>query len=376
MIPIYENGCFVLALFAQKKVEEILEAKDLLLRLLAFQTEEGNFPIYLHDFPRCYDAHLGLKMAPLLLRLLREFELVLGAELKKRIETSLQKILAHALARRAERPFAPLWEFRYRVCAGAVAAKDLDTSKFSPADWWEYWVSLQFLETPICRLFHPDLQAYIGPTYGDAQDQGELAPVLLEWMAPHLTAPRLLKDHPLQIALSALQALEFSSPELTDWQLIHSPEFALTAAKTSEASSTFEHTLRLLWGAHSLVLPATQATMTSSGWETVIELPAVVPEDPFEVALYCDSSLELLIDGQKGTVFSLGQEVSLGSFAWTFTLIQGAGDFCGHILRSNRPCQLANTGPRQFESYDWKIGLRTLRRSSDAVIKLTLFQKA
>lgn len=360
VIPIYENGCFVLALFAQKKAESIIEGKDLLSRLLAFQTEEGNFPTYLHDFPRCYDAHLGLKMAPLLLLLLREFESVLGAEIKQKIETSLQKILAHVSQRRSERPLAPLWEFRYQVCSGAAPSKTLDTSRFSPADWWEYWVSLQFLETPSCSFFHPELNAYIGPSYGDAQDQFEPAPVLLKWMAPNQC---LIQDHPLQLSLSALQTLEFQ-PEHQN------PDFAMTFAAHSDANSTFEHVVRLLWGKnplHSLVLPITSAATVSSGWETTVQLPPAIPEDLFEIALYCDARLELTIDGKKGTVFFLGQKISLGPFFLTFEAVQGEGDFCGHILRGNRPCQLANTG-----AYDWKIGLRTLRRSEDAAIKIRI----
>src|SRR3569832_1741282 len=49
-IPVYENFCFALALFRTKTVENVLEAKNLLERLLAFQTAEW-FPLFLHDYP-------------------------------------------------------------------------------------------------------------------------------------------------------------------------------------------------------------------------------------------------------------------------------------------------------------------------------------
>ncbi|MDE3045679.1 MAG: hypothetical protein KGJ02_03445 [Verrucomicrobiota bacterium] len=365
-IPLYENGCFILSLFAQKKAETILEGKDLLDRLLAFQTSEGNFPIYLHDFPRCYDPHLGLKLAPLWLRLLNDFSSVLGPELKAKLETSLQNMFAFA----ARRTLSPIWEFRYRVCA-RLPAEPLDTSHFSPTDWWEYWISLQFLETPRTSFFHPDLQAYLGPTYGDAQDHFEPAATFLEWMTP---SPRSVNDHPSQLQLSALQTLEFDPPDVPGWHLISEETFALTVAPSSDANSAYEHAFRLLWGQelHSLVLPTNHATISSTGWETVVELPLEVDEDPFEVALYCDARLTYSIDGKKGTVFTFGQEISLGDFALTFTLLEGQGDFCGHVLRGNRPCQ---STAAQYESCDWKIGLRTLRRSTACRISVRISKK-
>src|SRR3990167_7288503 len=63
-IPIYENFCFVLALFRQKTAESVSEAKQLLERLLCFQTSNGNFPLYIHDYPRCWDLLLPLKLGP------------------------------------------------------------------------------------------------------------------------------------------------------------------------------------------------------------------------------------------------------------------------------------------------------------------------
>lgn len=85
-VPIYENFCFALALFRQKTGESVLEGKELIERLLAFQTETGSFPIYLHDYPRCWDPLMPLKIASLLLILVRHFSPVLGEELREKID--------------------------------------------------------------------------------------------------------------------------------------------------------------------------------------------------------------------------------------------------------------------------------------------------
>jgi hypothetical protein len=115
--------------------------------------------------------------------------------------------------------------------------------------------------------------------------------------------------------------------------------------------------------------------------EGIAELPAIFEmgrDDLFEAAYYCDASedMELLIDGKKGTVFALGQTVTIQSpdrkFALVFELLRGEGEFCGHIFRSNRPSQIATTGALQYEAFDWKIGIRTLRRSSDCALRVQL----
>src|SRR5689334_5032749 len=71
LIPLYENFCFALALFRQKTAACVTEGKELIIRLLAFQAVDGNFPTYLHDFPRCFDFQMSLKIAPIFIYLLR-----------------------------------------------------------------------------------------------------------------------------------------------------------------------------------------------------------------------------------------------------------------------------------------------------------------
>ena len=61
IIPTYENFCFALALLRQRLTASVLEAKELLTKLYAFQTEDGNFPIRIQEYPRTYDSHMSLK---------------------------------------------------------------------------------------------------------------------------------------------------------------------------------------------------------------------------------------------------------------------------------------------------------------------------
>jgi hypothetical protein len=355
-IPIYENICYVFALLSQKKAEPVLEAKNLLGRLFSFQAEEGNFPIYLHDFARCYDIYLGLKIAPLLLRI-RFFKSVLGKEVIEKIDLALQRLFSFY----EEKKLAPLWKFRYEVCRSFFLNEPLpewrlDSQQFSASDWWEYWISLQFLETPVCPFYHSGLQMALG--FDLQQDRFEPAPRLIDWISNEEYQPRLLQERPLQIALAALDRVEIQEGQSADiyW----------------EDGNVFWKGSRL----HSLV-----AENSSQG---VAVLPATFEmgrDDLFETAYYCDASedIEIFIDGKKGTVFALGQTITIQSPERTFTLLfellRGEGEFCGHIFRSNRPGQIATTGTLQHEAFDWKIGLRTLRRSSDCAIRIQLEQE-
>jgi len=354
-VALYDNFCFAYALLSQRKAAEIIEAKTLLLRLLAFQAPIGNFPVSLHDFPHCYDLYQGLKIAPLLLRTLDGYGQVLGAECKEKIESSLTSILGFY----ENKGLPELWQFRYQVCLGNKP----QIIRPSLVNIWEYWVSLQFLQTPTCDFYHQGLG--IAPILSTLQNCFEPLPHLSEWAcaaAAGTFSSRLLNDHPAQIQLAALEKVELTSTQ-TDFQLLITDPF------------------KLYWNGdslHSLCFVADKMEVTNES--ILVELPQTVEfgrEDLFEVAFFCDASPEtqIAIGGHRGTVFELGDavEISTPSFQCTlrFELISGTGDFCGHIVRSNRPGQIACVGPLQHETFDWKIGLRTLRRSPNCTIRIS-----
>ena len=389
-IPIYENGCFALALLAQKKAETVLEARQLILRLLAFQTEEGNFPIYLHDFPRCYDPHLGLKMAAVWLRALQEFGAVLGAECKEKLEQSLRIIFEWTETRHKERPWTPLWWFRYRVCRAvfeqrAVEAIAFNTDKFSAADWWEYWVTWQWISTPTCDLYHQGLSMAMG-SFPSSQDRFEPIPELIDWICADHFTERLLLDRPAQIQLSVLkgvQTVPFSGKipgSICEFGSSH----ALIAARDPQSAVP----IRLYWKEESLRSAclevngcSTEIKLENGRLFAKIDLPqgmVLQRDDVFEVSLFVDAApgVDLRIAGEKGTAFSLRDRLSFQTASLradvSFELLEGEGDFYGHILRANRSSQKAASGALQYEAFDWKIALRTLRRSDRCTLGMHL----
>jgi hypothetical protein len=88
-----------------------------------------------------------------------------------------------------------------------------------------------------------------------------------------------------------------------------------------------------------------------------------------EVILAIDRSAahSLFVNGRKATTFVFGDILKIESdrltFEVTFKLVDGEGDFIGHIMPGNRACQIAAKNENRFEAYDTLFFFRTLRRS-------------
>ncbi|MES2274015.1 MAG: hypothetical protein V4487_07470 [Chlamydiota bacterium] len=369
-IPIYENFCFAFALFRLKTTDAVLEGKEILERLVHFQAPNGNFPIYIHDYPRCFNPLLPLKLAPLFIHLLRLFGNVLGGELKERLECALEKMLQFSVKKREEKPLDPIWEHRFQACLNKKIC-DLDPTDFSAEEWAEWIISRQICEEPRSFFipYQRGLQTFIGSTLGAAQEKGEPRPSLIEWLlAEGAFSSRLIRDHSAQLACAPLFPIECILPDIDDCSL-----------------QGKEGAFRLLWKGetlHSLAaFKGSEIQIEGKKAELYFDLigeTEVSRGDLFEVALFCNISPEttLWINGKRGTVFQLGDQISIKTSLKTIDLkielIQGDGNFCGRLFFANRPTQVACKGALLYEAYDWQIGLRTLSRSGDCRIRIAL----
>ena len=99
-IPLHENLLFSLILLRTRLVENITEAKILIEKLLHFQNRQinestGNFPVYLHEYPACYDHFQSITLLAPLYWILKHYGRVLGQELKNRLEESIKAIFIY-----------------------------------------------------------------------------------------------------------------------------------------------------------------------------------------------------------------------------------------------------------------------------------------
>lgn len=355
-IPTYENFCFALSLIHQKSAASVTEGLQIIQRLLAFQTEEGNFPYYLHEYPTCRDLHLPLKAAPILLTILRDYSPILTEEIKGKITRALHRMLS-TCPERADF----FWKTRYGICKGAPY-------QFSGGDAFEELISASLSENnPAIEQLHRGLALRFWPKLSlflsekPAQEKAEPQPQPIEYVLAQEWTERLKQDHPHQLfaALVKKPVLPFLNP--SPFVVNDQKDFALYW-KGSQI--------------HSLFAEASTVQKTETGFDLIFALENEVPEpkkELFEASIYCNRSEEtsLWVQEKKATIFSLDQTVNIQTSALqmtcSFEILEGEGDFVGHILHGNRPSQIDHT-----KAYDWKIAIRTLRRSETVKLRIRL----
>lgn len=319
-IPIYENFCFVLALFRTRTAENVLEAKALLDKLFGFQTESG-FPIYLHEYPACHSSKLLSKLAPIAHFLLRDFTSILGESLRSK----LQKIVTHL---------------------------NPPTNSQTPEEWADFLIHTQITHvdpTPALQLWDDKALCFVG-----AQKQKRYEPavtlfdlILGEWTQSF--SPRAFQDCPAHLQAALIFPNQIAP---------------VTYVKQWE---------RRFWGdgnpTHSAVFQ-TKGVMVE---EEIVELPAADVQDEIESSFFFnrDDTARVTINGVKATTFQLDEPVIFESggkkFKIVFSLQEGQGKFWGHIHFGNRKGQI---GSIRHEAFDWHIALRTIDRSQRCLIKV------
>ncbi|GAB4229891.1 MAG: hypothetical protein Tsb0021_07840 [Chlamydiales bacterium] len=117
-IPVYENVLFALALLRSKNSGFVMEAREIIEKLLPFETPQG-FPRYLHDYPQCFDRHLSAHLLLPFYWILKRFFLVIGNDLKTRLSEVVERTIKHALRLHEEKeaPFSVAIKLAAALCA-------------------------------------------------------------------------------------------------------------------------------------------------------------------------------------------------------------------------------------------------------------------
>ncbi len=381
-IPLLENFCYALALFRSRLSEDVAEGKALLERLLAFEVD-GNFPVYLHEFPQCRNRGLALDLLPALMHIQREFHLVLGESLKEKLQATLKRLLDYLDREHARFAFpAHLWLKRQSLSSAAAPFIPRSSAELS-----SFLLALQLFQDYseedvdwLKAYWHEDLCLYVGPQGKETAFENRPAPTLFDlFMAQWKgSVPERLKlDHPL--LLQAALVLPFSVP-------FPGGQKGLPYLLLQEETPVFS----LLWGnaeePHSLIVQEgktkVSARRTEEGVVVSFQLPEQIPDEKdaqgeFGLFLNLSPNHLLTIDGGRATTFQMGQIVEISTqsqkiCSLRFVLKEGEGTFFGHFSRANRPRQLAHRGERRFEAYDNYISLRTIRRTPSCLLECSI----
>lgn len=444
-IPIVENVLYVLALFASKSSENMLEARSRMERLLCFQNladpfQKGNFPVYLHDYPFCSDAFIGVHLLSPFYWILKSYGTILGNDLKERLERACLLLMEHSLKVLEQKKITDALGMKIAAAAHAFGTlfqqtelclkgeqtlafyhrRPYSLSWFSPSLLAEMCLALQMVypnlsDSPwrnfwehLAKTWHLPTCSYSGPGVKELQEGNESQPTLYDFYLGYFSKKfslRSQKDHVFHLYGVLIQSsadtfpepnlplVEQGSNEWLKWLTEEKSLYAASFVQKNEALPFIEkefHPFKVIWGKeseHSFVCQGGTAqriecSKTANGFELAFHFDsAFVAEErekTKEIAFYLDydDKARLTVDSSPATTFQLGQKVewSLDSlqFSLTASVAKGEGNFFGHIMRGNRPSQLSLKGSQRFNSYDWIVFLRTLSRSDQCQINITI----
>lgn len=375
-IPLYENFCFVLALFRSRLSEDILLGRQMCEKLLAFEVE-GYFPVYIHEYPLVRDRGLALDILPIFVYIQREFFQVLGEFLEDKITALIQRIM-----QKADKEEAISYGRRIKLLAAQGKFKlEHNRRVTSSTQLVDELIALQvqneYKESDlqaITRFWHAGLMMYAGPYSKELQEGATPSPTLLDFFMGKLFgnfSKRCLADHLIHLRTSLVYPFEGIRPgrglDTSVWLFDQENK-----------------TLHLFWSdeeeLHSFVIQGVTHWQDLGNSQFSIEclLPELEPhpgEEKIEVSCYLNYHPEHLItiEGAKANTFRLDQEVQITSpalkIAMRFSMIEERelpqSIFFGHVLRGNRPRQIGTRGEKRFIAYDWQFALRTVARKAN-----------
>ena len=441
-IPFYENLLFALALLRSRLTENVREAQSLLKKLLSFQSANGNFPFYLHDYPKADHFALAIQLLAPFYHILKSFSHVLGQDLREAIENAIH-LLCSYLCQLLERHLfsSPLqiraafsllacgeffhqqeWKEAAEALIGKLSFKlkleDFLDSKaiahllvaFSLVETKAQAPIWKQLQEFIACSWQTNLSVYCGPCLKEKEDQSLVSDLYVLYMQ-FLTKQEILilKENMEQLQAALIYPIKESeslfflpaNKEMSgkwqglDWYFLNQEKWALSLVekeeKVEETMMKSFAPLKLLWegekaAAYSLVCQGGNANICYQ-WQnpylkidfTLSSSDEINPQNQREVALFLDRypELAIMLGQERSMVFNLGEKVSLSLQEGTtiflvFDLLEGEGNFLGHISQANRPGREKAIDPKEGKIEDWTLFIRTLRRSKQCKIRLTI----
>lgn len=422
-IPLLENVLFALSLLRLKTQESVLEAKVILDKLLHFQTDSGNFPVYIHEYPLCRSYYIGADLLPAFHWILFHFGHILGEQLKKRIQDASHKLLKFNLDMMKEHKASSIIKLKLAASASALGNEemgqlllqslDIDNELFwhIPEQLGEALIAMQMLgklpKEKLLKTWHPELNCYIGPAIKEhhlaISKELTLYDLYMAAFTQHFpernSKPSIfhLKGAMIQPEEGFVKETTYPSilegkVEDTNYSMVQEKNFAYSFIELNEnLHSKGFHPFYFIWGKNQF---QRTCVMQGGNIESIafekkenaiilhIDLHSSYDIDERdaskEICFYTevDTRSSILVDNQKSTTFLLDQNVLLQNpemnVSFTFSLEKGEGSFKGHIMRANRPSQKHNALKDRFAAYDWQIALRTLKRSASCKIKVTI----
>ena len=380
-VPLYENYCYVLALFRSHQVNNFKAGRELLSRLLHFFTENGP-TTYLHDYPQVKSRSGFVHFLPIFYWIRREFHAMLGEALEARFENAFQILLTLCNQHYPELP----QRTRVKIDGFYGRNEGFDFIPESSEQWANYLIALQMgiEENPELADYLPRLAAVYEPTL--ARYTGLSLHEKQKGFAPAKNFFHLAMNF-----FAGGSSQDFPPPLLVHYALLRESEplhnlLAAIPPTNFWVDRAPSHPIRCFFGSYSLVCEDFKGSVSLTQSENRTNYLLTLPqeelpwdEDTSEINLYTElpAIAKITINGKRASVFKLGDHVALEcvdgrTITLIFTLNSGEGRFMGHLAQGNRHSQNHKCPDDPFKAHDWKIFLRTISRTPSAQITLSL----
>lgn len=420
-IALYHNFLYALALCKSYEKNEVLKAIALLKKLLIFQTANGNFVQYLHQYPVSERRFEVVDCLLPLFYIYKDFEKVLGKDLKEQLKSSIEKSLNYLLEQVCE-PFSYLLECQIYSLFQAYGNlfKDANLEKLGKEKLEQLsqkgpqviWASPRYLSRliPFLHLnienlsqslfkdlhifllqsYHIKTKSYVGPAIGEFYSDDSAEKTLY-----HIYMSKELKGFDDSTVLESV-LLDFSdqfdfSKQKKNYQLSFNDYHFLTYLEDHFAYSTFnleKYKWEKIGGNYPFKLTfldenkKVQTLVLQMGSFTkVVQKENYLLHFSFEKDTEIDASffwnnnsnLKAYIDGQKASCFKVPACLQLKSeviqFDFSFQDTPVDNSYWGQLMHQNRSSQLDND---MHSAFDHRLYFREAVHKDDNQLILEL----
>lgn len=283
-----------------------------------------------------------------------------------------------------------------------MIAAQMVPREFKLTHWNPFWCF-------VSDTWHSELGCYCGPGFHEKQEQCEPAVALYDLFLGYFIGKlpeRAKKIKFVHVYGALVHAVDFEVLPASkgivqgvfnseNWSCVKNANWAGTLLEKkhplNEKNEKTFSPLKLFWGsdqvAHTLVVQSAKAKRVECFWDVstadmLFDLDAHLEtkmEFSREICFYFDiyPDLKITVNGKRANTFGLGQIVTLHlgenkEIQVVFELVGGKGSFLGHVAQANRPLQISQAGEKRPQIFDWILFLRTLRRSENCKVRVSV----
>lgn len=371
-ICLEDNFCYILALFHERQSEPILQAEELLSRLLSFQTPLGGFPRYLHDYPVASGYYEQFWILYVLMSLELDFTKVIPKKLRKKILFSIEKLSNYL--RHTKHIIYQLFQSVYHKNQESILfnVKDYTSRQLCAILPWLIRANFHSSKT-LQQVYDSSLLTFTGLCKDLPQVKGRSMITLLDlYFFSQLEIEPEVSQYPTKHHLKFICISPFITKSIP-WS--PSKDFHISYAK--DIKTHRDYLLRFVYRSEGVLhtfgcQDRLNLEVTPNQWIfTLSEEYELEKTDLYELNFYIERGKEIFVNGEKATNFHLNDLVSIETedtiFTLRFQILEGVGKFWGHLQMANRPAEFYSDA---FEVYDHRICLRTIDRSQKLKIQV------